>query len=353
MAAADAWDTSWSVGLRVWIERAGQAVVGPGRFELVEAIDRCRSISAAARQLGMSYRHAWVLVQSINEAAGTALVEAAPGGHHGGGARVTDRGRAVLGVFRELQAQLRQTAATLLPRLVQGREPPTVHVAAAVSLEEVVGQLLADYALHQPAVRVRAIFGASDELADHVLTGAPIDLFLTADPRQLDRLKSGLLTPGAPPTVLAGNTLAVIGPAEGGGRVRRPADLARAEAGRVALADPTCPLGQYTHAWLTEQGLGEAVRRRALLLESSRAVLNAVRGGQAEVGVVYASDAARAIGCRVLCRVRRPPLPIRYAAAVLRGGRQPEQAADLLRFFTSPRAARRFRGCGFLPVRGG
>ena len=71
-------------GLHVWVERAGQAIVGKGRLELLESIDRCRSISAAAREMGMSYRHAWEQVQTINAAAGEPLVKAATGGVHGG-----------------------------------------------------------------------------------------------------------------------------------------------------------------------------------------------------------------------------------------------------------------------------
>src|SRR5437870_1032176 len=143
MAAEEpTWGSDWSVGLRVWLERAGRAVLGKGRLELLEAIDRRRSISAAARQLGMSYRHAWVLVQGVNEAAGEALVSAAPGGVHGGGASLTPQGRRVVAVGRALQEQLLQTAAALLPRPVQAPAGEPVHVAAASSLEEVLGQLL-------------------------------------------------------------------------------------------------------------------------------------------------------------------------------------------------------------------
>jgi hypothetical protein len=53
------WGEGWTIGLRVWIERAGQAILGQGRAELLDGIERWHSISAAARQLGMSYRHAW------------------------------------------------------------------------------------------------------------------------------------------------------------------------------------------------------------------------------------------------------------------------------------------------------
>ena len=70
-AAGDrSWGGDWEVGLRAWVERDGHVILGKGRLELLEAIDRWHSISAAARQIGMSYRHAWLLVQGVNEAAG-------------------------------------------------------------------------------------------------------------------------------------------------------------------------------------------------------------------------------------------------------------------------------------------
>jgi molybdenum ABC transporter molybdate-binding protein len=344
------WADDWSVGLRVWLERGGVAVLGKGRLELLEAIDSHQSISAAARQMGMSYRHAWMLVQAMNDAAGKALVVTATGGQHGGGAHVTPCGRRAAAAFRALQAQLLQTAA-LLPRLVQTPEVATVHVAAASSLEEVLGQLLAQYAPPPPPVRVRTVFGASDELADHLLTGAPGDLFLTADPRQLDRLDQARLVKPQTRIALAENTLAAIAATDRLVAVRRPADLARAGAGRVALAAPSCPLGSYTRAYLESEGLYEAVRARAVTVDNSRAVIAAVRGAQADVGLVYGSDAAGAEGCRRLFQVRRLPLPIRFEGAVICRGQQPDQAWTLLNFLTSRPAARCFRRCGFAPAR--
>src|SRR5262249_28718536 len=157
-------------------------------------------------------------------------------------------------VFRDLQGQLHQTAAGLLPQLIQPPAPAGVHVAAAVSLEEVLGQLLADYALQQPTVRVRAVFGGSDELAEHLLAGAPADLFLTADERQLERLDQAGLLEADPRPVLAENRLAAVGPADRPVAVRRPADLLRPEVDHVALAEPASPLGGYTRAYL--EGLG-------------------------------------------------------------------------------------------------
>src|SRR5262245_23341164 len=100
-------DAGWALGVRVWLEHAGRAVLGPGRLELLEAVERCHSISAAARHVGMSYRRAWVLVERLNAAAGEPLVETRTGGRHGGGARLTPRGAFAVTLFRNLQGQLR------------------------------------------------------------------------------------------------------------------------------------------------------------------------------------------------------------------------------------------------------
>jgi molybdate transport system substrate-binding protein len=134
--------------------------------------------------------------------------------------------------------------------------------------------------------------------------------------------------------------------------VRRPADLLGAGVTRVALAAPSCLLGAYTRAYLEKLGLYEALLGRAVLVDHSRAVVAAVQAGQAEAGLVYTSAVGAAPGCRVLFRVPRPPLPIRYAGAVVTRARRPEQAARFLAFLASAQAARRFRCCGFLPARG-
>src|SRR5262245_50623358 len=96
------WAAEWRVGVRVWVERNGEAVLGEGRAELLAAIDSERSITKAAKAAGMSYRRAWNLIQEINTAAGETLVEAAVGGATGGGARLTDRGRFAVEVYDDV-----------------------------------------------------------------------------------------------------------------------------------------------------------------------------------------------------------------------------------------------------------
>jgi len=241
-------------------------------------------------------------------------------------------------------------AAGLLPRLRKDSTRTALHVAAAVSLEEVFGQILADFAVLEPTQRVRAVFGASDELADHLLAGAPADLFLSADLRQLDRLQAANLVRGEQRVLLAENGLAVIGLANRGFVLRKPSDLAGNTALRIALAEPDCPLGSYTRTYLKGLQIYANLRGRALLVENSRGVVAAVRAGQADVGLAYSSDASRAEGCQVLFRARTRAVPISYGAAILNRGQDLAAAHALLAFVTSPASTRRFRNCGFLPV---
>ena len=80
--------------------------MGPGKADLLEAIRVHGSISAAARAMGMSYRRAWLLVDTMNRCWRAPLVATVPGSAHGGGARVTEWGERVLVHYRNLIGQL-------------------------------------------------------------------------------------------------------------------------------------------------------------------------------------------------------------------------------------------------------
>src|SRR5690606_30778690 len=83
-----------------------EIAMGPGKADLLEAIEREGSISAAGRAMGMSYRRTWMLVDTMNRCWDMPLVETAMGGKQGGGARVTELGRSILQQYRALQNDL-------------------------------------------------------------------------------------------------------------------------------------------------------------------------------------------------------------------------------------------------------
>jgi len=92
------------IDVKVRLRVDSEIAMGPGKADLLEAIAATGSISAAARSMDMSYRRAWLLVDVMNRAFREPLVVGAAGGHQGGGAGVTDTGRAVLAQFRAMEA---------------------------------------------------------------------------------------------------------------------------------------------------------------------------------------------------------------------------------------------------------
>jgi molybdate transport system regulatory protein len=92
-------------GLTLRLLGPGGPALGPGKAELIERIARTGSISAAAREMGMSYRRAWQLVEALNRSFRQPVVTTLVGGRRGGGAQVTPAGRRLAARFRAMEAK--------------------------------------------------------------------------------------------------------------------------------------------------------------------------------------------------------------------------------------------------------
>ena len=104
---------------RVRVVRGDDIAIGPGKVDLLEAIDAAGSITAAAKKLGMSYRRAWLLVDTMNRCFTEPLVVAESGGSRGGGARLTASGREVARRYRAMQAKAAAAAAADLEAITR------------------------------------------------------------------------------------------------------------------------------------------------------------------------------------------------------------------------------------------
>lgn len=93
------------------LELDKDVAIGPGKADLLQGIAETGSIAAAARRLGMSYKRAWLLVETMNACFRSPLVLASRGGPGAGGARLTAEGEAVLAAYRALQADAARAAA--------------------------------------------------------------------------------------------------------------------------------------------------------------------------------------------------------------------------------------------------
>lgn len=103
--------------IKVRIYRGDVPAIGPGKADLLEAIAQSGSISAAARSMGMSYKRAWDLVDTMNKSFRQPLVITATGGTQGGGTELTEFGRDVLRRYRELETKAAQSVLKELSAL--------------------------------------------------------------------------------------------------------------------------------------------------------------------------------------------------------------------------------------------
>ncbi len=96
--------------LNIKIRQGKTILMGPGKAELLLAIQACGSISAAAKQMNMSYKRAWQLVDVMNTSFKTSLVSSVTGGQHGGGAQLTAFGEMVLAHYQRIQSKANASA---------------------------------------------------------------------------------------------------------------------------------------------------------------------------------------------------------------------------------------------------
>jgi molybdate transport system regulatory protein len=102
--------TSWTVTalpairFRIYLDTGGY--IGPGKVELLEHIGQLGSIAAAGREMGMSYRRAWELVEETSRIFGRPVTTRQAGGRHGGGAALTPLGQSIIARFRSAEAAI-------------------------------------------------------------------------------------------------------------------------------------------------------------------------------------------------------------------------------------------------------
>ena len=108
--------------VRFRVDLGREEAIGPGKIALLEQIERSGSLSQAARELGMSYRRAWQLLDSLNHCFRERVAVTAKGGRRGGGATLTAFGRELIRIYREFDAEMQARAARhFRPLLRQAR----------------------------------------------------------------------------------------------------------------------------------------------------------------------------------------------------------------------------------------
>jgi molybdate transport system substrate-binding protein len=214
-----------------------------------------------------------------------------------------------------------------------------VTVFAAASLTDGFEQIGQIFEARHPDATVRFNFAGSQRLAAQIVEGAPADVFASADGRQM-----GAVEVATSPVTFAGNVLQIVVEPGNPHGVTGLDDLADRDI-TLVLAAEEVPAGRYARQALDAAGVMVA----PVSLETDvRAVLSKVALGEADAGIVYASDVAAAgdtVAGIAIARDRNPAAA--YPAAVLEGAPNPAGGRAFLDLLTTPEGRRVLRDAGF------
>jgi molybdate transport system substrate-binding protein len=228
-------------------------------------------------------------------------------------------------------------------------QPITLTISAAISLKAPLDAISQNYERNHPDQRVVRNFGASGTLQHQIEQGAPVDIFISAGENEMDALqKDDLLVPGTRRDLL-GNQLVLIVPAHSQGIKDFP-DLKKSTVKSVAVGDPQIvPAGMYAKQTLEHLGLLPGIQGKLIFAKDVRQALAYVETGNADAGLVYATDARISIAVRVAATAPDDShLPILYPIALLKDSKSPQPARTLLDTLESSDSLTAFEKYGFM-----
>lgn len=259
------------------------------------------------------------------------------------------------GLISGLISGLTAVGCSELPEAASGAvstQPVAIVASAAASLQEVLEAIAPQFQAAHSEIIVDYNFGSSGALQQQIKQGAPVDIFFSAATQQMDALADrGLILPDSRQNVVS-NSLVLIAPKASTLSLTRLTELKAASITHFAVGEfRSVPAGQYAKQVLTHMNLLEALQPKLVFGNSVRSVLSAVESGNAELGLVYATDAALSDRVKVLATV--PPdahQPIVYPIAIVQSSQHPEAAQHFINFLSTAAVQIKFAEFGFGPA---
>lgn len=231
--------------------------------------------------------------------------------------------------------------------------PPAVTLSVAASTADAIREIVDLYQTRERdrgrSVDVKVNPGPSSSMANQILSGAPADIFLSANQKWADAVTQYDLAVRR--RDLLSNRLVLIVPAGNPSNVHRLDELASRPEARLALAGEQVPAGMYADEILRDLKLADALaaQNRIVRGQSVRSVLGYVSQGEVAAGVVYATDARLTERVQIVDQLDpQRHTPIVYPLLLLRRGAENPAATELYDFFLSPPARQIFEDYGFV-----
>ena len=230
-------------------------------------------------------------------------------------------------------------------------EQTEIIVSAAASMQDVLQEIATVYNQKYPQAKITFNFGSSGSLQHQIEQGAPIDLFISAAPQQMDRLEQKeLLLEETRQNLVKNQMVLVVSKNEQG--IDSFADLTKQSVEKIALGEPnSVPAGQYAKEILTHLNSIEIVEQKAVYGKDVRQVLNYVATENIDAGIVYRTDALNTQQVKVVATAPETIYsPVVYPVAVVKDSKNTQAARQMLQFLFTPEAQAIFKRHGFIPL---
>jgi molybdate transport system substrate-binding protein len=221
-------------------------------------------------------------------------------------------------------------------------------LSAAASLTNAMKEVAAQFEKTHPGTKIICNFAASGSLLQQMDKGAPVDVFAAADQKTMNQAQDKKLIVPATRKNFVSNRLMLIVPMDARLAINGLPDLTKPEVERVAVGNPaTVPAGRYAQEVLVQAGLWDQLSPKFILAGSVRQVLDYVRRGEVDAGLVYSTDAAVARGKVKVIQKVTGHAPILYPVAVTASTDKKALAQSFVDFVVSPAAQEIFSKFGF------
>ena len=224
-------------------------------------------------------------------------------------------------------------------------------VSAAASMQDVLKEIEVLYSRKYPEAKTIFNFGSSGSLQHQIEQGAPVDLFISAAPQQMDNLAQKGLLMAKTRQDLVKNQMVLVVPKDSQS-IDNFASLSEESIEKIALGEPnSVPAGQYARQILTNLNIVDAVEVKAVYGKDVRQVLSYVATGNTDAGIVYRTDAVNSERVKVVAIASETAhSPVVYPMAVIKNSTNAQAARQMLQFLSTPEARAIFKRHGFAPI---
>ncbi|HLO52277.1 MAG TPA: molybdate ABC transporter substrate-binding protein [Kamptonema sp.] len=228
-------------------------------------------------------------------------------------------------------------------------QSPTLLIAAAASLQEALKEVDPLFKSAHQGITVNYNFAASGPLQQQIEQGAPVDIFISAATRQMDALQAkNLILTDTRRNILT-NSLVLVVPSNSKLGLTSFKQLTNSNVKKISVGEPrSVPAGQYAEEVFKNLGILERLKSKLVYGNSVRNVLGTVESGNADAGIVYATDAKISNKVKqVATAANNLHSPIVYPMAVIAASRNQPNARIYAQFLTSQKAQAIFKKYGF------